>query len=301
MTNLVLFGAGASHGPPSIIPSQPPLGSDLYQSLAAMFPHSWGSMPSELETEFIHDFETGMAQLWESGSHAIPNLMQHMAIFFAQYNIEASGTDSYSALLEQLANEGKLANTIFSTLNYECLLEIAASTSGRAVNYKSEYTPSEEALTIWKLHGSCNFLPGEAIKATRGVSYSSGVSMNIGVREVNPSEVAPYLTSNTALYPVMSIYTEGKPVQISRNVIESLQNSWKVAVDSAEAVAVVGVHPNIIDEHIWVPLASTNASVSLIGNDEAINQWIREARGSRPSQYIGSRFQEHIAELVEFL
>ena len=266
-----------------------------------MFPGSWGNLPTSLATEFIRDFEAGMGQLWESGSHAIPNLMQHMAIFFARYNVQLSRTDSYSMFLERLANDDKLEDAIFSTLNYECLLEIAVSGSGRTVNYLSEHIPSEETLTLWKLHGSCNFLPGEGVTATRGVSFGPGVTMNPGIRTVNPSDVTPYCMSDTALYPIMSVYTRGKPVQISPYVTESLQNWWKAAVESAESVVVVGVHPHAVDEHIWAPLASTNASVSLVGNDDAIRAWIRDARNGRPSQYIGSRFHDHIDELVASL
>ena len=84
-------------------------------------------------------------------------------------------------------------------------------------------------------------------------------------------------------------------------MIESLQESWIAAVDSAESVAVVGVHPHTADDHIWAPLATTSASVSLIGNDDAIKTWIKEARDGRPSQYIGPRFHDCIDELVESL
>ena len=242
-----------------------------------------------------------MGSLWDSGSHAIPNLMQQMAIFFARYTPLRRQNDSYSVFIEQLSKAEKLDDVIFSSLNYECLLEIAVSLSGRSVNYLSEHIPSAETLTLWKLHGSCNFLPGEGVQATRGVSFGPGVTMNPGVRVVNPSEVAPFCTGDTALYPIMSVYARGKPVQISPYVTDSLQAWWKTAVEAADAVAVVGVNPNAVDEHIWLPLAATNAPVSLVGNEAAIDAWIDESRDGKPSTYIGPRFHDYIHDLADFL
>lgn len=49
MSIIVLFGAGASYGAGSVLPSIPPLGSSLYQELSSMFPATWGSLPSSLK------------------------------------------------------------------------------------------------------------------------------------------------------------------------------------------------------------------------------------------------------------
>lgn len=266
-----------------------------------MFPRSWGNLPGDLHALFLNNFEAGMGSLWDRGSHAIPNLMQQMAIFFARYSLMPSRSDSYSWFLDHLAIAEKLDDVIFSSLNYECLLEIAASRSGRSVNYLSEHTPSAQSVTVWKLHGSCNFLPGENITATRGVSFSPGVSMNPGVRVVNPSQVAPYCTGNTALYPIMSVYARGKPVQISPYVTDTLEAWWKTAVETADVVAVIGVHPHPVDEHIWLPLATTDATVLLVGNEPATSAWIDDIRQGKHSAYIGPRFHDHLQELAELL
>ena len=242
-----------------------------------------------------------MGALWESGNHAVPNLMQEMAIFFAQFRLMSSGTDSYSVLIEHLASSEKLKDTIFSSLNYECLMEIATFLSGRTVNYLSEYTPSGTSLTVWKLHGSCNFLPGENVVATRDATFGSSAVLNPGVRVVDPSEVATYLTGNTSLYPTMSIYTRGKPVQISPFLTDSLQGLWRAAVGSADSVTVIGVKPHPVDEHIWAPLATTNANVMFIGDREPVEAWIAEHRPEKASRFIGTRFHDEIKNLVTTL
>ncbi len=87
--------------------------------------------------------------------------------------------------------------------------------AGRAVNYFHNAPASDSDIIIWKLHGSCNFLPHGGVTATRGVSFSPGVTFGTGIRPVNPNEVAAYCTGNTALYPVMAVYARAKPVQIA--------------------------------------------------------------------------------------
>lgn len=82
MSVMVLFGAGASYGAGGVFPSAPPLSNSLYRELASMFPMTWGTFPSSLQAQFYTNFEDGMNVLWNSGSHAIPVLMQQMAIFF---------------------------------------------------------------------------------------------------------------------------------------------------------------------------------------------------------------------------
>lgn len=298
MTRLVLFGAGASFGSPSILPFAPPLGSGLYEQLAKSFPNSWGGVPYALGEEFRKNFEIGMATLWDSGSHTIPILMQHMAIYFANFNVHVSGTDSYSLFLKRLDADGKLAGTIFSTLNYECLFEIAVSNSGRAVAYSDEGPGAESAITLLKLHGSCNFIPSGGAAVSRAASFSPGAVINSTITPVSPADAIAYCNSNTALYPVMSIFTKGKPVQISPFVTESLQSIWKTAIENAESVSIIGVNPNPDDKHIWEPLALTDASVSMVGNEEAIQNWFKLERKGRTSKFVGSRFHGCIDDIA---
>lgn len=133
MSLVILFGAGASHGAGGVFPSAPPLGTDLYRELASMFPTTWDNFPSSLQTQFHTDFEEGMSALWNSGSHAIPVLMQQMAIFFTRYRLSSQRVDAYSKLLDALTHSGE--SVLFSSLNYDCLFEIAVLIAGRAVRY----------------------------------------------------------------------------------------------------------------------------------------------------------------------
>jgi hypothetical protein len=299
MSAIVLFGAGASHGASGVFPSAPPLGNSLYQELASMFPTTWGAFPSSLQAQFHANFEDGMSALWDSGSHAIPILMQQMAIFFARYRLSSKSVDAYSQLLDGLTKSGKPVR--FSSLNYDCLFEVAVSMAGRAVNYFDDAPASDSDIILWKLHGSCNFLPLGGVTATRGVSFSPGVTFGTGIRPVNPKEVAAYCTGNTALYPVMAVYARGKPVQIAPAVIQRIQGFWTAAIKSAPVVVIIGVHFHPADNHIWGPLSATEAKLLFVGNKKAFLNWQSKHRMKGDSIYLGDRFDSDIKAIVENL
>jgi hypothetical protein len=301
MPVVVLFGAGASHGEVGILPSTPPLGAGLYQELASMFPTTWGTLQSSLQAQFYNNFEDGMSALWDSGSHTIPMLMQGMAIFFARYQLSYQKVDAYSRLLEEMEKSGKLSSVRFSSLNYDCLFEIGASLAGRTVNYFDDVPASDSDVIVWKLHGSCNFLPHGGVTATRGISFSPGVAFGTGIRPVNPNEVTTYCTSDTALYPVMAVYARGKPVQIASEIIQRIQGFWAAAIESASTVIVIGVNPHPADKHIWEPLSTTESKLLFVGNKSAFSDWESTYRRDRNSVYLGGRFDSCIREIVQNL
>lgn len=205
MSSIILFGAGASYGAGCTFPKAPPLGSQLFPELSAEFPESWGALGQELSLRFSANFESGMTSLWESGSHSIPLLMQQMAVFFAHFRLSPLLGDAYSRLIEALRLRDRAGSITLSSLNYDCLLEIALGAAGYRARYFADRY-GDNTIAVWKLHGSCNFLPGSEVQAIRAVSYSSGVSFGTGIRAVGLDEVRQYCAGNTAMYPAMAIY-----------------------------------------------------------------------------------------------
>lgn len=163
---IILFGAGASYGGGDIVPDRPPLGSQVYDELIRCYPRSWGAFPPSINQTFRDNFEAGMQILWDKHSQVIPELMQQMALYFIQFRPRAPGSTLYCTLANEIKCKGTADNLVLSTLNYECVLERALSLQGLAINY-SNFPPTSDSITVWKLHGSCNMLP-QGISATRG-------------------------------------------------------------------------------------------------------------------------------------
>lgn len=283
---VVLFGAGASFGAGEIVPRPPPLGYDLFPALRRLF-STWRAIPEADAALFAGDFEAGMATVVDRYSMAVGPLMQEMALFFSGFGQRQGSSNLYTRLIERAAD---CRDVIWSTLNYECLLEVAAARTGRSVHYFGEPGEElEEALPIWKLHGSCNFKV-TGLQAGRGVHYGTGVVFGGGIEPIDPSQVRAVYTANTSLYPAMALFAPDKPIAMSPAPIKEAQDRWAAHVLAAEQVVVVGVNPNPGDEHIWTPLAETEAEVSFVGSAEPFGGWVEEYRIPRPSHFLADRW-----------
>ncbi|MFW9889627.1 MAG: hypothetical protein ACFFER_15670 [Candidatus Thorarchaeota archaeon] len=300
MSVILFFGAGASYGAGSVYPKPPPLGAQLYNELRSRFPKTWGHFPQALHNEFAENFEKGMGVLWQSGSHASPVLMQDMAVYFSEFTLSISRDDCYSTLVDLLVSKGLIEDCVFSTLNYDCLLEIALSMAKRRILYFNRKVVDSSDSIMWKLHGSCNFIP-ENIRATRGVSFGSSVTWNPDLRAVNPPEVKAFCYGNTALYPALAIYAKDKPVQIAPGIIRHIQNWWAEAIAQSSQIVVVGVNPYPDDNHIWNPIATSSGRLLYVGNEKAFKRWSAEYRSSNESIHLGNRFNLCIERIIDEL
>ncbi|CAM3847056.1 hypothetical protein [Polynucleobacter antarcticus] len=56
--NLILLGAGASHG--SAPHFTPPIGANLFLELRCFDPLGWGALPLDIAADFEVDFEQGI-------------------------------------------------------------------------------------------------------------------------------------------------------------------------------------------------------------------------------------------------
>lgn len=295
----MLFGAGASFGSTGVVPYRPPLGGGLYEDLSRRYPRAWGALPPGLARKFEDDFERGMLALTQEAGGAIPTLMQAMTDYFARFGLDGSGNDAYSRFLTGLVAED-LENLLFSSLNYECLLELAASRLGYTIEY-GEAPLVDKGMRIWKLHGSCNFLP-EGLAATRGVSFGYGVVFDSGIRPVSPSDARSWIAGDTALYPAMCLYTVDKPLQVGASVIGALQEAWARAIAAADVVVIIGTRPHDQDRHLWEPLADSPATVYFVGSHQSFYGWLRRTgRPKRRSHFVARRFDDGIEDVLDAL
>ena len=128
-----LFGAGASYGAGDILPESPPLGLQLFGELARIYPGSWGALPGDVHDALSANFEIGMAMVYERLSPAIPQLMREMAVYFVQFR-PATGRTLYCRLIDFLESVPLLDRVLFSTLNYDCVLEFSLLQRHKSLN-----------------------------------------------------------------------------------------------------------------------------------------------------------------------
>ena len=90
-------------------------------------------------------------------------LMQDMACYFAQFGQNNSNQNLYNRFIDKIKPHAN--NISLSSLNYDILLESAISVNELGVNYSEK--PIQNSIFVWKIHGSCNFIPS-GITARRG-------------------------------------------------------------------------------------------------------------------------------------
>ncbi len=237
-----------------------------------------------------------MESVYKQLGPAIPSLMRDMAVYFVQFRPYRRST-LYCRLVTDLDRTGILPRTLFSTLNYECLLEYSLTEQGHRLNYFHTALPGQ--VPVLKLHGSCNMFPHK-IEASPGILYGTGVIWEADIRALpDPNEVIRHCLVETALAPVMCLYMRGKPVGVSPGAIRQIQGKWTDALASASTIVCIGVKPVSEDEHIWQPLTSAPANLYFIGDEGPFQQWCQSRNG--PAMYLGERFNEAYPELLRRL
>lgn len=212
--NLFLFGAGASYGcngTNEVVP----LGISLFKNLKKKFSQTWGILPSDFENDFNENFEKGMSRLWCDLSYndKISFFMKDFAIYFSEFKIIDFGQNLYYRLFNELKRRNILKETVFSTINYDCLIELAIEKLNLSYDYFIENI-NNKAIVL-KLHGSCNFiLDSKFISVRSGAKYRPGVTFNPPLLFISPIDIEKYCHSDTDLYPAMAIYMDDKPIQM---------------------------------------------------------------------------------------
>ncbi|MEX0692735.1 MAG: hypothetical protein WD934_06585 [Gemmatimonadales bacterium] len=240
-----------------------------------------------------------MKEVFESGSHDSTALLRALAHYFTQFR--ANHGNSYARLLEHLDSHSVLLGTLFSSLNYECVFETAARNYGfPLVAYFDKDATTKDAIAVWKIHGSCNFLPTSISGSAGAISFAANaVSWDGDARLVDPSEARRFI-EGSAFYPAMAVFMEGKPIQSNPTLVRELQKRWATAVREAECVGIVGVSPNVADEHLWQPLAETERVV-VIGDKKAYAKWATDHRGPRKTDIVGSTFDDALPTFAKAL
>ncbi|MDQ6670609.1 MAG: hypothetical protein M3069_07615 [Chloroflexota bacterium] len=181
-------------------------------------------MARELDELFRQNFELGMYELWTGGRDETASLLIQMATYFARFDLSPGGNDDYSLLLTWLRDHDLVSRTAFATLNYECLLDIAANRAGLLIAHTADHrgpvppgNVSPGDVLIYKPHGACNVLPDAHVyNATIAVSGAEQGYFDGNVRIVTPVEVLQLYRQGYALPPAMSLFAPGKHTPVAR-------------------------------------------------------------------------------------
>src|SRR3989304_521582 len=149
---------------------------------------------------------------WEP-SLSILEWQRSMALYFSSFTPDSTGEDLYSTLLLFLRNSGKIKNSTFASLNYDCIFEQAAYNLGFQVDY-SYGEMEDNAIRVLKVHGSCNFITKD-IQQSRLYLTNPNSHLACQMECLPPVDIgraleSKFLNLNASHYPVLSLYSFGK-------------------------------------------------------------------------------------------
>jgi hypothetical protein len=259
----------------------------------------------EVVAEFSGEgrFEAAMVRFSDGHSAIVGWMLKDMAKFFAKFR--PGHGNRFTTLLASLGSN--VRSCVLATTNYDLLLEYALGANG--FSSVMAYPPPPGAVCLRKLHGSCNFLPAIDTSLWTNVNLASPygrpnliIENGCDIRLAKSTEeITQFCESSNSLPPAIAVYGPGKPALTGVRTIARLQKSFAEAVACASSVIVVGLRVNEEDQHIWGPLAATDAPLFYVAPDrERFEKWA-ERRGQTKAKWLCARFEdalEPIADLV---
>jgi hypothetical protein len=229
-----------------------------------------------------------------NNSYLIPSLMREMAKYFCGFR-PINNSNLFTKLIHEL--KVSLKETVFSTLNYDLIFELALQSQDLVAECFLEDTTD---ITYLKLHGSCNFVL-ESVGTWINCQFQGANAIESNLKALNADEVIDYCNSNDSLSPAMCVYMDSKPSQFGSGRIKAIQERWKNNVLEAERILIIGVKPYEADRHIWEPLIQTDAELGYIGSTDIFNKWVEKNRKNKMNCVIGDRWSDHFNDSVKFL
>lgn len=292
----ILTGAGASFGSGSVLPYSPPLGYQLYSELERFAPDIMSNISSIVGDDNKHDFEMKMHEIMESKKVNAPVLNAVIASYFARFR-PGMLENHYVELFQKLLQEN--IDFVYSTLNYDCLAELAASKAGLSVNYNIDNISSDQ-FNILKLHGSCNFLLKGITGRLGGISFGVGRSMIDGPIEIVQPNQVQQTVQNRPAGPCMSYYMKNKPTAVGNKTIQAIQKKWGEIIQNSDVLVIIGTNVNSDDAHIWDPISNTEADIGFVGDENSFSNLL-SLNSNLDVTHVGTTFENSVSDIIEYL
>jgi len=252
---LILFGAGASYG--SDDPNfTPPLGGKaLFNALFYFDPNGWGKLSKEQCKLFIDDFEVGMESISKNYPEIMPPLQRAMAKYFFEFKPRNAN------LYHELARKISLYNWngSLATLNYERLLMFALETAGVKPFFDKRNENSNKEIEICIPHGTCNIFCTSVI--ANNTTQFRNCEIDGPVKLLSVPDAFKKEIETNAVPPVMSYFIPSKETMSGLTFIKNQRKRLEELIKESSIIGIIGLKTRIHDEHIWRPLAETNASI----------------------------------------
>lgn len=329
MKTLFVFGGGASYGSGCCNPKTPPLGHQLFDELLKHCP-SARQLPEDVQTKFqekavngLKDFEKGMDYLFDNYSELVSPFLSEMAQYFTRFHLYAPQypelipvwINHYETLIKIiLANN---SDVVLSTTNYELLIEDAIELAGKEVSY--DFEEDNNCITLFKFHGSCNFIPDMNGGTVNGLSFQMKAGQQIMGTErngflivekfnaVRRGDVHLFCGTNNSLSPAIAMYAPSKEVICGREIIRDQYQRWLKAVDQVERIIIIGlrIYKNDkgkwSDRHILNAFSNTQAELYYVGKEpEDFKMWASENNKSN-IHILAKTFAESLSPISKLL
>ena len=299
MVALILLGAGASFGSADVAPHAPPLGNGPHGLFARL--HEKGGLasllPDELKSAFKSDFEKGMASYYEHADGNIMGFQRQLAEYLATF--VPGSKNLYRQMIERVGTK----RAVYSTLNYDLLLEQAAASLGLTSTYSS--APHANSIRLLKPHGSSNFWPDIPIGMFRNLTVKrSGVADVVApVRPLNREETLLRCKQDDSFAPAIAMYAEGKQVKVCPDYVSNQQAQWIEVVKQAKRIFISGVRVHPSDAHIWGALGGSKASIFYFGlgaDKSEFSAW-KDKSNRRMAYFVEADFSNAVKTIVRQL
>lgn len=296
MPTLVLLGAGASYGSePERGQKTPPLGDYLFGELCELGGVA-SRIPEDIKAIFEQGFELGMAEFNNRMSVDLQAFHRELSSYLA--NFVPTPKSYYVELLKLLRGR----NVVFSSLNYDMMLEEAAFMLGMNVSY--DLDRQLNTVRLLKPHGSINFWPDFPHEMFRNCSFSEvGLALKAPVRPIDRKAAKQRCGLDTSFSPAISMYAKGKKVSVCPDFVHEQQAMFSVACRRAARIIVIGVRVVAEDFHIWEPLLNSGSEITYFGSDSdeaELKAWA-DAGGRKNVFFVKGFFDKAVSHINPFI
>lgn len=286
----ILIGAGASafHSKKNEI-FCPPLGINLARAMRkdTNFKKVFATAEKMVAAKRIKKFEVWMNR-FIGNVNFYSTVLWCLSGFFLKYN-ELPEDSFYLTLIEKLGQK-KLSKSIFISLNYESLFEIALRKEGYKINWGTDVEDDKFNIekdflcevSVFKPHGSSNFR--QSLKVIGGNGYSGAVASITGQIESEVFIADPktayleFIGSADHGHSVISAYEPKKRTSYSKRFIIQIRENLKNSIKNIEKTLIIGISCNKDDSflnEVLGKLFTTSKQVGYIGDERDYKNYLK--------------------------